>query len=143
MEVFPCPVPDAEGCYLNSFFLHGIRWLPTNAVQRIDLLAEGELLKLMLDLQNDHDSQAVGVRTDSERTLIGYVPRYLAQDVWQLVQQCDGDFIRLHVARVNRDAPLQNRLLCRMRACWPDGFQPCSGDDFLPIPTKAPASCSS
>ena len=24
IEVFPCPVPDAEGCYFNKFFLHGI-----------------------------------------------------------------------------------------------------------------------
>ncbi|HEV3417251.1 MAG TPA: hypothetical protein VG056_10570 [Pirellulales bacterium] len=43
--------------------------------------------------------------------------------------------------RVNPDAPLQNRVLCRMRGCWPDGFQPCSGDDFLPIPADVPARC--
>ena len=27
IEVFPCPAPDAYGCYLNKFFLHGIRWV--------------------------------------------------------------------------------------------------------------------
>ena len=93
----------------------------------------------MLDLQNDHDPQAVAVRTESERMQIGYVPRYFAYDVWQLVQRCEVDFIELYVDRVNADAPLQNRVLCRMHACWPDGFRPCSGDDFLPIPICVPA----
>ncbi len=142
IEVFPCPMPDAEGCYLNKFFLHGIRWLLSAAVSRVACLQAGEPLKLMLDLQNSHDPQAVAVRTETERSLIGYVPRYLAHDVWQLVQKCEGDFIALSVDRVNRDAPLQNRVLCRMRACWPDGFRPCSGDEFLPIPATVPAQCS-
>lgn len=143
VEVFPCPVPDAEGCYFNKFFLHGIRWLPAAAAERIGRLAKDECLKLLPDLQNDHDAQAVAVRTESERMLIGYVPRYLANDVWQLVQQCDIHFIHLFVDQVNKDAPLQNRLLCRMHACWPDGFQPCSGEDFRPIPTGVPAHCTS
>ena len=81
VEVFPCPVPDAEGCYFNNFLLHGIRWLSKAAVERIGELEEGERLKLMLDLQNEHDPQAVAVRTETERMQIGYVPRYLAHDV--------------------------------------------------------------
>ncbi|MCC7085195.1 MAG: hypothetical protein IT427_09335 [Pirellulales bacterium] len=141
VEVFPCPAPAADGCYLNKFFLHGIRWLSDAAIERIGRLNEGEHLKLMLDLQNKHDPQAVAVRTESERMQIGYFPRYLAHDVWQLVQKCGVDFIKLHVARVNRDAPLQNRVLCRMHACWPDDFEPCSGEDFAPIPAGVPANC--
>jgi hypothetical protein len=143
VEVFPCPAPDAEGCYFNKFFLHGIRWLPDATIERIGKLQEGERLKLMLDLQNEHDPQAVALRTETGRMQIGYVPRYLAHDVWQLVHQCDVDFIEMYVARVNRDAPLQNRVLCQMRACWPDGFQPCSGEDFQPIPAGLPERCGS
>jgi hypothetical protein len=141
VEVFPCPAPGADGCYFNKFFLHGIRWLADAAVKRIDGLKEDELLKLMLDPQNQYDPQAVAVRTDEEPTFVGYVPRYLAHDVWQLFDQCGVDSVRLQVARVNRDAPLQNRVLCRMRACWPDGFQPCSGEDFAPIPAGVPTHC--
>jgi hypothetical protein len=59
------------------------------------------------------------------------------------VQACDVDRINLSVERVNRDAPLQNRLLCRMRACWPDGFLPCSGEEFLPIPVNVSERCAS
>jgi hypothetical protein len=141
VEVFPCPAPDADGCYFNRFFLHGIRWLPPAAAEQIGRLMEGERLKLMPDPQNDHDPQAVGVRTESERMLIGYVPRYLAHDVCQLLQRCDISFIHLFVDRVNADAPLQNRVLCRMHACWPHGFQPCSGDDFSPISAGVPDQC--
>jgi len=141
VEVFPCPVPDADGCYLNKFFLHGIRWLPEAVIERIGRLQPDEPLKLMLDLQNMVDPQAVAVRTEKERMQIGYVPRYLAHDVWHLVQQCDINFIELYAAHVNKDAPLQNRVLCRMRACWPEGFQPCSSEDFLPIPVGVPSQC--
>jgi hypothetical protein len=143
VEVFPCPVPDGQGCYFNKFFLHGIRWLPDAAIQRIAALQEDEPLKLMLDLQNRHDPQAVAVRTEEKRMQIGYVPRYLAHDVWQLVQKCDVDFIDMYVDRVNRDAPLQNRVLCRMHACWPEGFRPCSDEDFAPIPAGMPERCES
>jgi hypothetical protein len=142
IEVFPCPSPDADGCYLNKFFLHGIRWLPTAAIDRTARLAKGEDLRLMLDLQNRYDSHAVGLRTETERMLIGYVPRYLAHDVWQLVKDCPTDGIQLSVDRVNPDAPLQNRVLCRMRACWPTEFLPCSGDDFLPIRADIRETCN-
>lgn len=141
VEVFPCPVPDATGRYLNRFFLHGIRWLP-QALDRIGTLQNGEILKLMLDWQNSHDPQAVAVRTDHDRILIGYVPRYLANDAWQLVQHGDSSSMELFVDRVNPDAPLQNRVLCRMHATWPDGFQPCCGDDFKPIPAGIAAHCA-
>ena len=142
VEVFPCPVPGEDGCYFNKFFLHGIRRMPSTSIERISRLTVGERLKVMPDLQNNHDPQAVAVRTELEPTLIGYVPRYLAHDVCQLVQDCDISFIELLVDRVNRDAPLQNRVLCRMHACWPDGFQPCSGEDFWPIPVGASIMCS-
>lgn len=142
VEVFPCPIPDADGCYLNKFFLHGIRWMPATAIERISRLAPDEPLKLMLDLQNEHDPCAVAVRMASEPMQIGYVPRYLAHDVWQLVQRCEVDFIKLHVVRLNRDAPLQNRVLCRMHACWPDDFQPCSGEDFSPISASISSKCT-
>jgi hypothetical protein len=141
VEVFPCPVPDAEGCYRNKFFLHGLGWLPATALERIQRLQHDEPLKLMADLQNDVDPHAVAVRTAADRMMIGYVPRYLAHDVWHLIRQCDMSFIHLQVDRVNVDAPLQNRVLCRMRACWPEGFRPCSGEDFAPIPADLPSDC--
>lgn len=117
--------------------------MPEVVKARVLALAEGEPLYAMLDLFNPTDSNAVALRTTTgDRLMLGYVPRYLAHDVWTLIQGCEPEFINVFVHRVNRDAPLQQRLLCRMRACWPEGFQPCSGEAFQPIPEGVPERCS-
>lgn len=140
VEVFPCPVPDADGCYLNKFFLHGVRWMPPAAHQRLENLGRDEALYVMTDPCNPFDENAVAVRTE-DRFLIGYVPRYLAHDVHKLLGECEPEFIEVRVQCVNPSAPLQQRLLCRMNACWPDGFQPCDEESFLPIPSDVPTKC--
>jgi HIRAN domain len=141
IEVFPCPIPDEQGCYLNKFFLHGVRWMPPAAIERMGRLKADEPLFMMWDAQNAHDPYAVALRTVEERTMIGYVPRYLAEDVWKLMQGCDVQGINLFAQKVNKDAPAQLRVLCRMHACWPEGFEPCKGEAFLPIPSSVPAKC--
>src|SRR5665213_45529 len=135
LEVFPVPLPGADGSYTNTFFLHGVRWIPAIAQQRIAVLQPGETLGLMLDISNRHDSDAVAVRTCDvhERFLIGYVPRYLARDVRELCIKGEQASIELKVQRVNPAAPYQQRLLCRMNARWPRMFTPCTGEAFQPI----------
>ena len=144
VEVFPCPAPDAQGCFINKFFLHGVRWMPPAAIERISRLKPAESLCLMPDPLNEFDHDAVAVRTSdrANRFLIGYVPRYLARDVRQLFAECDPRSLELFVERINPDAPLQQRALCRMRACWPDGFQPCNAPGFQPIPQNAAIDCN-
>lgn len=142
IEVFPCPVPDSTGCYVNKFFMHGLRYMPPVAHERINQLQIGEELYLMADFFNRNDPQAVALRTEQgKRFMIGYVPRYLARDVWKLLGKCDPEFIKVFVERINKDAPLQQRLLCRMRACWPDEFRPCDDDAFRPIPAEVSPRC--
>jgi hypothetical protein len=143
IEVFPCPIPDAENCYLNKFFLHGVRWRGEEAIKRIGHLKQGEQLLVKPDPSNASDPNAVAVYADTGASCIGYVPRYLARDVNHLLQKCHPDFVKLFVERVNPDAPLQQRVLCRMRACWPDGFQPCQDEVFRPIPENVPSQCRS
>lgn len=139
LEVFPCPQPDGNRCYVNKFFLHGVRYMPPAAVDRINRLTPDEPLVMMFDDFNAHDPMAVAVRTsDAEgRFMIGYVPRYLAYDVRLLCQLCHPGFIDLRVERLNASAPLQQRVLCRMNSCWPAGFSPCSGENFQPIASGA------
>ncbi len=131
-EVFPCPTPDQDGCFVTKFFLHGLRWMPEAAVQRVNMLQPSEQLALMLDLQNPHDPHAVAVRpmADNDRLMLGYVPRYLARDIKEICHKCPPDFIQVEVERMNSGAPLQQRLLCRVNACWPNGFCPCSGSNY-------------
>jgi|DewCreStandDraft_2_1066082.scaffolds.fasta_scaffold15027_2 hypothetical protein len=146
VEVFPCPTPDAEGRYVTKFFLHGLRWMAPAAWARVLELKPEEPLALMLDFMNRYDPYAVAVRTCDElgRMLLGYVPRYLARDIRQVCLRCAPDFISVTVERVNPDAPLRQRLLCRFSACWPPGFQPCQGEEFQPLtdlPQLTPANC--
>ena len=141
IEVFPCPVPDEQSCYLNKFFMHGLRYMPEAAKARVLALRPDEPLYPMPDPWNPADRNVVALRTaEGDRLTLGYVPRYLAHDFLKF-KECHPDFIQVFVHRVNRDAPLQQRLLCRMHACWPDGFQPCSGEAFQPIPEGVPERC--
>lgn len=143
VEVFPCPLPDADLCYVNKFFLHGVRWMHRAAQERINQLQPGERLLVMPDPCNEYDPDAVAVRTSdtTDRLLIGYVPRYFARDIQQVIAACDPDFIQISVERVNRDAPIQQRLLCRVRSCWPQDLRPCSDLEFVPIPADMPSRC--
>ena len=77
IEVFPCPVPDENSCYLNKFFLHGLRYMSEAARSRVLALKLDEPLFPMLDACNKSDPSAVALRTEQdERLMLGYVPRY-------------------------------------------------------------------
>jgi len=141
IEVFPCPQPDTSGCYINKFFLHGIRWVPPEALASIAALRPEARLLMEPEPSNPVDPNAVAViHADSDRR-IGYVPRYLAKDVRKILEQCGNSFTQLFVERLNSDAPVQQRVLCRMNSCWPEGFEPCSGESFQPIPNGVMGDC--
>jgi len=131
VEVFPCPVPDRHGCYVNYFFAHGIRHHMPNAGPVLAQLHSGDRLQLRPHPQNPVDENAVAIFAHD--TMLGYVPRYLAADVGRLIRECPEQEVRLFAHRVNRGAPMQQRLLCRLNACWPADFQPCQGKAFEPI----------
>jgi hypothetical protein len=131
VELFPCPQPDSHGCYINLFFAHGVRYHLPNAGPVLAQLRNGDRLEMRRQPLNPVDPKAVAIFSDG--TPVGYVPRYLAADVSRLIDDCDEGAVRLLVQQVNYEAPTQQRLLCRLHACWPDGFQPCSGEAFQPI----------
>jgi hypothetical protein len=134
VEVFPCPVPNSQGCYINHFFVHGIRFHLPNAGPVLEQLRPGDPLEIKPQPKNPRDPNALAIF--SKGTPMGYVPRYLAVDVKRLIQDCPENEVRLVVDRVNTDAPMQQRLLCRLRACWPADFRPCDGPEFDPIDAK-------
>lgn len=143
LELFPCPRPDANNHYNIKFFLHGIRYMSDAVREEIGRLDSGESLGFMFDVSNAVDPFAVAIRTcpPRNRLLIGYMPRYLARDVKGLFDNLQARNILLEVARVNREAPMQQRLLCHMSAPWPQSFSPCEGEDFQPIVEEL--ACSS
>jgi hypothetical protein len=129
LEIFPCPEPRGDGTYTMHFFSHGIRYLPEPAVKRVDTLCPGEQLFLMPDPQNPLDAHALALRTTAPVTLAGYCPRYFNRD-WLVLLRDDPVNTRVIVERVNHDAPMQLRLLCRITAPWPEHFQPCVDEEY-------------
>lgn len=132
LMVFACPEP-LDGKYLVHFFCHGINHLPPESLQTIDELEIGTRLYLMLDVQNDFDRMAVALRSEQPKVIVGYVPRYFAVDFRRLLTGVKQATVNVLVEGINREAPVQLRLLCRISAEWPKGFRPCSGRDFEPI----------
>lgn len=132
LQIYPCPMKTAHGKYETRFFCHGIRHLRGSVSQEISHLEPEQQLLPMFDNLNPFDQQAVAIRTTDPAMMIGYCPRYLARDVRDLASLAKETF-DLRVERVNQDAPIQFRLLCRLIAVWPDGFNPCSEPAFQPI----------
>jgi HIRAN domain len=130
LTVFPLPERNSDGTYHAHFFSHGLRHLPAYTVQVVEGLRPGSRLFLMPDPQNRHDPSAVALRTDDPVTIVGYCPRYLSKDFLLLLKSGAPGIPEVVVERVNQDAPMQLRLLCSMRAPWPEGFKPCSGEEY-------------
>ncbi len=90
----------------------------------------GERLYLTQDLQNSYDCMALLMRTSDPITLVGYAPRYYSAEFTQLIKASDIDQVKVTVELVNRDAPDQYRILCKMVSPWPANFHPCTKEEF-------------
>ncbi|MDB9513508.1 DNA-binding protein [Kamptonema animale CS-326] len=129
LTVFPIPEPDSEGRYCLHFFLHGLRYLPQCAIERINRLETGEKLWLAHEFQNHYDSKALTLNTD-DRYIVGYCPRYLNSEIFEVLLR-NPSLVEVHVERVNQPpTPLQFRLLCNITAQCYDGFCPFSSDEY-------------
>ncbi len=136
IEMFEVPKVAHEGSpYQTHFLAHGIRYLNHESQQRIGSLQPNDRLLIMHDLQNPADKLALALRTD-DRVVVGYLPRYLLDEAFNLLQSCAT--VEVFVARVNpTPAPLQQRMLCGLEACWPPEFRPFCEDHYRPIPVDA------
>ena len=132
LQIYARPTRTAAGKYEIYFFCHGIRHLRGNIPHEIERLEFGQKLLPMLDVLNPHDAKAVALRTADPALMIGYCPRYLARDVRDLAA-LSKDTLSARIEGINREAPIQYRLLCRLSADWPEGFVPCSDTEFQPV----------
>lgn len=138
-ELFPSPEMDKDGKYRIVFFAHGLRHLPSESVRHVAQLAHGDPLLLAHDLQNEHDRHALLLRTtgdESDRFIVGYLPRYLAGDLIDVVRSKPEE-VHIQVEKINpAPAPLQLRMLCRLEASQQSGWQPFRGDRFRPMSAR-------
>ncbi|MGN2246942.1 HIRAN domain-containing protein [Frateuria sp. GZRR35] len=133
LELIPCPAPSPDGFYEEFFFCRGLSHLPAATQSRANELVRGERLYILRDIQNGWDSDALALRTDDPVSLVGYAPAYFARDFSELLRRQGPNSAVVTVEKVSPSAPLQYRLLCRLRAPWPEGFSPCSEERFKEI----------
>lgn len=131
LAVFPCPEIDEQGQYHLYFFSHGLRHLPSSAIERINQFESGEKLWLAHEFQNLSDSQALILNT-SDHYIVGYCPRYLLAEIFELLRPNSN--LEVQVERVNKPpTPLQFRLLCKMSVDALDNFRPFSSSQYQPL----------
>jgi hypothetical protein len=133
LEIIPCPEPTSDHRYVVYFFAHGQRYLSAKDQDRVLSLKSSDRLYLMRDVQNHIDSNALLLRTGDPISVIGYCPRYYSAEFSQLLVKAPVDQVRVMVEKVNPDAPSHYRLMCRLSAPWPHGFEPCARDAFEPV----------
>ncbi len=132
LEMFPCP-QKFNNKYVMNFFVHGIRHLPEIAQNELHRLRKGDPLSLLPDIQNEYDEFAILLRTNDPVSLVGYCPRYLAKDFYSILHNVRPQLIKINITQINKDAPLQFKLLCSFTSPWPESFEPCSDITFQPI----------
>ncbi len=129
LTVFPSPEADEAGNYHIHFFAHGLRHLAKCSIERINSFKSEDKLWLAHEFQNPYDSQALVLNTDDHH-IVGYCPRYLNNEVFELLST-NPNSVDVRVERVNQSpAPLQFRLLCNLTAQWSDKLRPFSKKDY-------------
>lgn len=131
LAVFSCPEVDEQEQYHLHFFSHGLRHLPSSAIERINQFDPGEKLLLAHELQNPYHSQTLILNTE-DHYIVGYCPRYLLAEIFELLRQNSN--LEVQVERVNRPpTPLQFRLLCKMSVHTLDDFHLFSSYQYQPL----------
>jgi HIRAN domain len=140
-EVFPVPERTPEGCYESTFFAHGLRHRGPEAEEEVRRLATRDELVLEPEPGNTHDPRALRLLTTLRGTHLGFVPRYLCEDLYGLQGAAGQGGVHVRVRHINAPpAPAQFRVLCALDAPWPAGFRPLSSPDFEPLHSLAPAA---
>lgn len=130
LEVFPKIERIAGRPLALKFFAHGLRYLPPQSLEETLKLQPGQELTVAIEANNPATVYAIQLQTRS-RIVIGYAPRYLANDLIQVSLHCH---VEATVARVNPPpTPPGNRLLVQFESCWPDNYEPMSGEEFQPM----------
>lgn len=134
--VYPKIEPDHDGRMRLFFFAHGLRYLSPAEQTIIAGLEPGGSLQLKAEDDNAHDRFALLLESQHTARL-GYCPRYLNQGLRRALRQLPLDLV---VEKVNCDAPLQFRLLCKAVFSAPDGFDLYATDEHHLIAEPAMAA---
>jgi hypothetical protein len=136
LYVYAHPETNNQG-KLELFFLsNGLRYLDTANLQHVEQLQIGDRLALRREHENNHDCFALVLETD-EPIKVGYCPRYLNRDLCRIMEKAT---VQLTVERLNHEAPIQFRLLCKAVFKLPTGVVLFAGDEYQPLDREVAAA---
>lgn len=131
IEVFPAPFRSDGDVLSTLFFARGIRHLD-GAGEAVEGVAPGDELSLEREPDNPVNERAILLNTRTGRC-VGWAPDYLL-DLLHELRDLNGSWPTITAEHVNgARTPPHLRLLCRLRASWPAGYEPFSGPDFQPL----------
>lgn len=134
IEVFPYPHRTSSGDLTTLFFARGIRHL-AGASTAVEQLSKGDELTLVEEPDNEVNPRAMLLSTETGDQ-VGWAPDYLLDTIHQL-RELNEQFPQVVVEHVNPAAVAPHlRLLCRLTAPWPQGFEPLSGPEFQPLVSR-------
>ena len=130
IEVFAYPERTDDGALTTLFFVRGVRHLD-GASKAICEVRPGDVLEIVDEPDNPVNPRALRLR-NSSGSFVGWIPDCLVDMVHELRElgACAGA-IAEHVNP--ESSPNHMRLLCRLRAPWPVGYEPLSGPNYQPI----------
>lgn len=128
------PPVRRDGLLEYIFFANGLRHLPPVSEAEFSNLVKGSPLYLCRDFQNEHDRNALLLRSRSGY-LLGWCPRYLCDDILGILEEHgEPNPVRVVVDGINLPpAPIQFRVRCRLTATWPQAQEPMSGIQYQPL----------
>jgi hypothetical protein len=132
LYVFAHPEINEQGEMELFFLSNGLRYLSPDSLKRIEQLKTGDQLALRREVENDHDCFALLLET-GEQIKAGYCPRYLNRDLGEIM---DKTTVRLTVERLNPDAPIQFRLLCKAVFTLPSGVSLFSDSEYQTLDSE-------
>lgn len=131
IEVFAHPHRTDDGGLATLFFARGIRHI-AGADAAVAEVTAGDALELIDEPDNRVNPRAVLLNSRTGGR-VGRVPDYLVTTIHEL-RECDSADVRVVAEHVNGpNTGPHMRLLCRLDAPWPDGYEPLSAPEFQPI----------
>jgi len=121
-ETFPGIEPDATGRFHTRVTLHGLRHVNKHGIEAVQGLHVGDKLRVAAELNNPVTSYSLVVYTQ-EYYMLGWLPRYIAEAMQKSGKSTNLE-IDVAVARVNRYAPMNQRLLVDFSGRLPPGVNP-------------------
>lgn len=131
IEVFPGAEVTPDGRLCTLFFARGIRHLE-GASEAVESLQVGDELVLVPEPTNPVNSRAMLLNTRTGAG-VGWTPDYLL-DLLHELEDLNSEAPTITVEHVNPASVAPHlRLLCRVAARWPAGYEPFTGPDFQPL----------